>query len=76
MKVSTTAQIETFVSEWVAQHVPQGIKSADMLQAVDHLAAGLTRDARMQGISGKDIFAVVGDIDGYLIDKCEKALGK
>ena len=58
--------IETFLSNWVAQNVRRVSDLALLTNEVDRLAARLTGDARTVGISGGDINRAVGDIDDYL----------
>jgi hypothetical protein len=66
----TPAEIEQFVSQWAREHVSAGVGSGNLLLEVDRFAARLTHDARAQGISGGDIYRVLGDIDVYLMEKC------
>ena len=68
----TPAEIEHFVSQWACKHVSACVDSINLLWEIDRLAAGLTLDARSQGISGGDIHRVVGDIDVYLMEKYEQ----
>ena len=58
--------IETFLSNWVAQNVRRVSDLAHLTNEVDRLAARLTGDARTVGISGGDINRAVGDIDDFL----------
>jgi hypothetical protein len=55
----------------VAQHVRALPGPANVPAEVDRLAAGLTGDARAQGISGGDIHRAIGDLDDYLTRHCE-----
>lgn len=73
MAGSNAVEIETFVMRWAAEHVHPRAGRADLLQEVDRLACQLTRDAREHGISGTEIFGVLGDIDVYLMEKCTAA---
>jgi hypothetical protein len=62
-------EIETFVSNWMAQNVRSVSGLASLPHEVDRLAARLTGDARALGISGSDINHAVGDIDDYLTEQ-------
>jgi len=61
----SSADIEAFVAAWVASNVRK-VPRAQWSSEVDRLAAGLTGDARQQGISGGDLNRAMGDIDDYL----------
>jgi len=65
--MQTRIDIESFVSDWVAQNV-RGVKT-NLPHEVDRLAASLTGDARKQGISGGELNRAVGDIDDYLTEQ-------
>jgi len=65
-------EIETFVSNWVAQNVRNVQTPANPAYEVDRLAARLTGDARAQGISGRDLNRAVGDIDDYLTEQFQR----
>jgi len=58
--------IESFVTDWVAQHVRRVPGLASVPAEMDRLAADLTRDARARGISGRELARTLGDIDDYL----------
>lgn len=76
MPARTPVEIECFVLEWVAEHVRFRNGPANLLLEVDRLASLLTHDARAYGVSGGDIFRTLGDIDVYLMEKCEQVIGK
>jgi hypothetical protein len=59
------AEIETFVTAWVAHNV-HPVPRIKWSTEVDRLAADLTGDARRQGISGGDLNRAMGNIDDYL----------
>jgi hypothetical protein len=71
--MQTKANVESFVSDWVARNVHVLPHRANLLQEVDRLAAGLTGDARAQGISGGDLNRALGDIDDYLTGRLDAA---
>ena len=65
--------VRNFVNDWVAQNV-RGVKGlANVPGEVNRLAAGMTGDARVLGISGGDLHGIVGDIDDYLTEQYEQA---
>jgi hypothetical protein len=66
------SDIETFVKNWVAQNVQTVKGLSNLPYEVDRLAASLTGDARIQGISGGDLNRTVGDIDDYLTAQYEQ----
>ena len=68
-------EIETFVSNWMAQNVRNVSGLASLPSEVDRLAARLTGDARALGISGSDINRAVGDIDDYLTEQYHRQAG-
>ena len=68
----TKTEIETFVKAWVAAHVRAVPGRANLAYEVDRLAAGLTGDARAQGISGGELNRALGDIDDYLTEQCQQ----
>lgn len=59
-------EIEKFVKDWTSQNVCRIPGVDDLPCEVDRWAAGLTGDARALGISGSDIYLIVGDIDDFL----------
>jgi hypothetical protein len=59
------AEVEAFAKTWVTAHV-RVMPGANLAYEVDRLAAHITGDARMQGISGRDLNLALGDIDDYL----------
>ncbi len=71
--MQTKTDIESFVNKWVARHVHGLAHHANLLQELDRLAAGLTGDARAQGISGGDLNRALGDIDDYLAGQIQAA---
>jgi hypothetical protein len=66
------SDVQSFVNNWVARHVraERGL-SANPVE-IDRLAAGLTGAARAEGISGGELHRVLGDIDDYLAEQCQK----
>jgi hypothetical protein len=65
--------IQNFVTGWVAQNV-RGVKGpSNVPSEVNRLAADMTGDARLLGISGGELHQVVGDIDDYLTVQYEQA---
>jgi hypothetical protein len=70
MKNKTT--VENFVNGWVAQNVRSVPGLTNLPFEVDRLAAGLTGDAREEGISGSDLNRALGDIDEYLTGQYEQ----
>ena len=71
--MQTKADIESFVSSWVARNVHAMPHHANLLQELDRLAAGLTGDARANGISGRELNRALGDIDDYLAGRIDAA---
>jgi hypothetical protein len=67
------SDIENFVKSWVAQNVHSVKGLSNLPSEVDRLAASLTGDARVEGISGGDLNRTVGDIDDYLTAQYEQA---
>jgi hypothetical protein len=61
--------IESFVTDWVAEHVRRVPGLASVPVEMDRLAAELTRDARARGISGRELNRAMGDIDDYLTEQ-------
>ena len=59
------AEVEAFAKAWVTTHM-RVVPGANPAHEVDRLAAHITCDARMQGISGRDLNLALGDIDDYL----------
>jgi hypothetical protein len=65
--------IQNFVNGWVTQNV-RTVKGLSNIPAeVNRLAADMTGDARLLGISGGELHQVVGDIDDYLTEQYEQA---
>lgn len=71
--MQTRANIEIFVNNWVARNVHAMPHQANLLQELDRLAAGLTGDARANGISGRELNRALGDIDDYLAGRIDAA---
>ena len=67
--MKTRADVERFVKHWVAENVRNVPGLANVQSEVDRLAASLTGDARVEGISGGDINLALGDIDEYLTEQ-------
>lgn len=55
-----------FVRDWVCANVFNEAACADLPREIDRLACQLTADARLHGISGREIALLVGDIDEFL----------
>jgi hypothetical protein len=66
MQSGPSADVQVFVTGWVARHVRALPAETNVPLAVDRLAAKLTCDAREEGISGRDLHRTIGDIDDYL----------
>ena len=62
----STIDIESFVTDWVAEHVRRVPGLTSVPVEMDRLAAELTHAARARGISGRELNRAVGDIDDYL----------
>ncbi len=60
------AEVEAFAKVWVTTHVREVPGLANLASEVDRLAAHITGDARLQGISGRDLHSALGDLDDYL----------
>lgn len=69
----TKGDIELFVKSWVDRNV-RAWSGYDIRTEVDRLAAALTGDARCQGISGRDLYGALGDIDDYLTRQCQRVM--
>ncbi len=63
--------IENFAQEWVLSNVTNVPGLSDLAREVDRLAAKMTADARLAGISGGELARTVGDIDDYLTREYE-----
>jgi hypothetical protein len=70
--MKSKANVETFVTSWVAENVRSVPGLSNLPFEVDRLAASLTGDARAQGISGGDLNRAMGDIDEYLTGQYEQ----
>ena len=66
------ADIQNFITDWVARNV-RGVKDSPVPSEVNRLAASMTGDARVLGISGGDLHRAVGDIDDYLTEQYQQA---
>lgn len=62
-------EVESFAKTWVATHVRAVPGGVNLAYEVDRLAANITGDAREQGISGRDLHSVLGDLDDYLTEQ-------
>jgi hypothetical protein len=71
MSKRSAAEIESFVQQWVARHIP-AVGAPNLAPEIDRLASHLTGDARAHGISGGEIHDVLGDIDDYLSEHCRR----
>lgn len=69
MNRQTPSEIARFVEQWVAEHLRFRPDLTNLPLEMDCLAAHLTSDARIHGISGGEIYRTLGDIDAYLM-KC------
>ena len=67
------ADIQDFVNDWVALNVRSVKGLSSVAGEVNRLAASMTGDARLLGISGGELHQVVGDIDDYLTEQYELA---
>ena len=65
--------VRNFVNDWVAQNVRRVKDLSNVPGEVNRLAASMTGDARVHGISGGDLHGIVGDIDDYLTEQYEQA---
>ena len=65
--------VQNFVTGWVAQNVRAVKGASNVPSEVNRLAASMTGDARIEGISGGEIHGAVGDIDDYLTEQYEQA---
>jgi len=68
------SDVDAFVNAWVAGNVRAERGLSDIPGEIDRLAAALTGAARAQGISGGELHRVLGDIDNYLTEQCQKAV--
>lgn len=59
-------EIRSFVDDWVALNVRTVKGLSNVSGEVNRLAADITSDARILGISGGDLYRTVGDIDVFL----------
>lgn len=69
-----TDKAGNFVREWISSNVYNVPGMADLPREVERLAAQITSDARLAGISGRDLARAVGDIDDYLTAACENLI--
>lgn len=67
------SDVQRFVNDWVAQNVRSVKNLSNVPSEVNRLAASMTGDARVHGISGGDLHRAVGDIDDYLTEQYEQA---
>lgn len=75
MNRQTPVEIARFIQLWVAEHLHFRPGLTNLPLEMDSLAARLTSDARMRGISGGEIHRTVGDIDAYLTECYQRAAG-
>jgi hypothetical protein len=61
-----TDKAGNFIREWISSNVYNVPGMADLPREVERLAAQITSDARLAGISGGDLARAVGDIDDFL----------
>ena len=73
MNRQAPVEIARFVQLWVAEHLHFRPDLANLPLEIDSLAARLTGDARMHGISGGEIHRTIGDIDTYLTECYQRA---
>ena len=64
--------VRNFVNDWVAQNVRSVKGLSNVPSEVNRLAASMTGDARVLGISGGELHGAVGDIDDYLTKQYEQ----
>jgi hypothetical protein len=69
------ATIEKFVRSWVSANINNVPELQNSEAEIDRLSAKLTRDARVERISGGDLHRTLGNIDDYLTAECEKMRG-
>jgi hypothetical protein len=69
-----TDKIAAFTRLWLADNLAGGAQAeTDLARQVDNLAAKMTADARLQGISGGELAKSFGDIDDFLTGEYQKA---
>jgi hypothetical protein len=69
-----TDRIAAFTRAWLADNLAAGASAeADIARQVDNLAAKMTADARLQGITGGELARSFGDIDDFLTGEYQKA---
>ena len=66
------SDVQNFVNDWVAQNVRSVKGLSNVPSEVNRLAASMTGDARVLGISGGELHQAVGDIDDYLTKQYEQ----
>jgi hypothetical protein len=66
-----TDKAGNFIREWISSNVYNVPGVVDLPREVERLAAQITSDARLAGISGGDLARAVGDIDDFLTDAYE-----
>jgi hypothetical protein len=69
-----TEKAGNFIREWISSNVYNVPGLADLPREVERLAALITSDARLAGISGGDLARAVGDIDDYLTGAYESLM--
>jgi hypothetical protein len=69
-----TDKAGNFIREWISSNVYNVPGLTDLPREVERLAAQITSDARLAGISGGDLDRAVGDIDDYLTGAYENLL--
>ena len=67
-----TNKIDRFARDWVSRNVMAVAGLGDLPREVDRLACQMTADARVEGISGRELVKSVGDLDYYLTGEYQK----
>jgi len=68
----SNSDIESFVQAWISENMRRMPRGPSATPEIDRLAAEITRAARMQGISGRELNCAVGDIDEYLSEQYQR----
>jgi len=71
--MASTSEVEAFAKAWVGANLRIVPGLSSLASEVDRLAADITSDARLQGISGRDLHRALGDLDDYLTGEYQKA---
>ena len=73
-----TDRVTAFTRAWLADNLAADLAvsaqaETDIARQVDNLAAKMTADARLQGITGGELAKNFGDIDDFLTGEYQKA---